>query len=341
MLLAGCERAVPPPNPPRLVSTHIVRFGTADDVANYPGEIRPRHEVTLSFRVGGKLTSRPVENGDRVHAGQVLARLDPADTRLGAEAAQAGRSAAASDLLFATADLARHQDLFAKKFISATAMQAKEAVVNAAQGRLDAATAQAALAANQGHYAVLSAESRGVVSAVLAEAGQVVAAGQPVLRLALAGEKEVLIAVPESRLSELAEAGPIAVSLWAKPGREYAGRVREVASMADPLTRTYPARVAIADPDDEIRLGMSANLRFARKGSGTLAIIPAAAIFHERSRPAVWVVSPDGTVALRAVEVDQFRHDGAAIRAGLKDGERIIASGAHKLTAGERVRPTP
>lgn len=348
-LLAACSREAPPPPADRLVVAHLVAAGEVRSDANYSGEVRPRHETPLAFRIGGKLTSRLVDVGQAVAAGQVLARLDPADAALGASAAQANLAAARADLTFAAAERERYRGLRERNFVSQAALEAKEAAWQAAQGRLDAATAQAGLAGNQNAYAVLCAETAGVVSAVLAEAGQVVAAGQPVLRLARPGEMEVAIAVPENRVGELQAADRIRIGLWAQNpageegGKEaggYAGRVREIAPMADPVTRTYAVRVSLLEPDAAVRLGMTATVRLGR-GGGKAALVPATAIFQQAGKPAVWVIGADGRVALRPVEVAQFREDGALVSAGLAGGERIVAAGVHKLAAGETVRVAP
>lgn len=345
VLATACGREEPPPPAERLVVSHLVAAGGVGAEANYSGEVRPRHEAPLAFRVGGKLASRLVEVGQVVAAGQLLARLDAADVALGAAAAGATLAAAEAELGFAAAERERYRGLRARNFVSQAALEAKETAWRAAQGRFDAAAAQAGLAGNQRAYAELKADAAGVVSAVLAEPGQVVAAGQPVLRLARPGEMEVAIAVPENRVGELKAADHIRISLWAQnpagddEGR-YRGRIREIAPVADPVTRTYAVRVSLLEPDAEVRLGMTANVRLGR-GGGKGFLIPATAVFQQEGKPAVWVIGADRSVALRPVEVMQFREDGALVGAGLTAGERIVAAGVHKLTAGETVRIAP
>ena len=339
--LAACSKEAPPASPPRPVVTHVVSLGKLQAEANYSGEIRPRHELAVAFRVGGKLASRRVEVGQEVKPGQILARLDPADVELNASAARASRAAAESDFAFAQAEFDRYRDLRARNFVSQAALEAREAAWRAARGRLEATSAQAGLAQNQNAYATLTADAAGVVSAVLAEAGQVLAAGQPVLRLARSGEMEVAIAVPENRVEDLRRATAIDITLWAQDGKHYRGRLREIAPMADPVTRTYGVRVSLLEPDSQVRLGMTANVHFAAADAGHGARVPATAIFQHESRPAVWVVGPDQTLALRPVDVAAFREDGAVVSAGLKDGERIVAAGVHKVVAGEKVRVAP
>lgn len=340
-ILAACGQKEQPVEAPRLVVTHVVSPGDTRAEANYSGEVRPRYETPLSFRAGGKIAQRLVEVGQAVQAGQPLARLDPADLELGAGAARAQLAAAESDFAFAKAEYERYQGLRARNFVSQAALEGKEAAWRAARGRMEAASAQAGLARNQSAYAVLAADTAGVVSAVLAEPGQVVAAGQPVLRLARPGEMEVAISVPENRVAELKAAEDIRIALWADSGRSYAGRIREIAPMADPVTRTYAVRISLLEPDAEVRLGMTANVRLGRPGTAAAAVVPATALFQQAGKPAVWVVGGDNTLALRPVEVAQFREGGAVVTGGLQAGERIVSAGVHKVVAGEKVRIAP
>ena len=198
--------------------------------------------------------------------------------------------------------------------------------------------AQSMIARNQAGYAELSSDVAGVVSAVLAEAGQVVAAGQSVVKVARGDEKEVLIALPENRVTELAQAGEVAVSLWAAPGKNYLGRVREVAPQADPVTRTFAARVMILDADAGVRLGMTARVTLPAGKIGAVTLIPAGSVFQRGRQPAVWVIAPDSRVHLRPVSVVAWREDGVVVGAGLAEGESLVAAGAHKLSEGEVVR---
>jgi multidrug efflux system membrane fusion protein len=339
--LGACSDKEQAPEAPRLVATQVVGPGDSRTEANYSGEIRPRYETPLSFRAGGKIVQRLVEVGQAVQPGQPLARLDPADLELSASAARAQRAAAESDLAFAQAEYERYRDLRVRNFVSQAALEGKEAAWRAARGRMEAATAQAGLARNQSAYATLTADAAGVVSAVQAEPGQVVAAGQPVLRLARPGEMEAAIAVPENRVAELKAAEEIRIALWADSGRTYAGRIREIAPMADPVTRTYAVRVSLLEPDAEVRLGMTANVLLGRRGGQGVVAVPATALFQQDGKPAVWVVGTDNTLSLRSIEVLQFREDGVLVKGGLKAGERIVAAGVHKVVAGERVRFAP
>lgn len=339
MLLAACSGEPAPKEAPRRVAMHEVQIGNAEEIANYSGEVRPRIETAMSFRVAGKIAARLVQVGDTVKAGQVLARLDPADVELGAASARAQLAAAESERGLAKAEVERYRELRSKNFISQSALDAKEAAFKSAQGRWESASAQSSLARNQSSYAALTADAAGVVSAVQAEVGQVVAAGQAVLSVARPGEKEVAISVPENRVAELRQAGKIDISLWADAARSYSGRIREVAPAADAVTRTYAARVTIVDADANVRLGMTANVLLRRPGGAASTLLPSAAIFQSSGQPAVWLIKADNTVELRPVEVLAFREDGALVGKGLANGDKVVAAGVHKLIAGEAVRP--
>lgn len=330
-LLAACGEKMPPPEAndagPRPVKVMKVGAGgTAAAAGNaqedrYSGEVRARVEATLAFRVGGKIVARLVDAGARVKAGQPLARLDPADQRLAAAQAEANRT-------LALAELKRTQDLKAKNFISQAALDARATAATAAE-------AQAQLMKNQTAYTTLTADAAGVVTAVLAEPGQVIGAGQGVFRIARDGEREVAIAVPEVRLAGLKVGADGTAQFW--DGRRFAGKVREIAPAADPATRTFAVRFALVDAPADLPLGLSVTVRFGRAAAEDM-IVPLAAILQQGDQPAVWIVGADGTVSQRAIAVARYTDAGAVVTSGLQAGETIVAAGAFKLAAGEKVR---
>jgi RND family efflux transporter MFP subunit len=215
-----------------------------------------------------------------------------------------------------------------KNFISAAALDAKQTAATAA-------AAQAKLAQNQAAYTTLVADAPGVVVAVLAEPGQVVGAGQAIFRLARDGEREVAIAIPESRLAGLKVGAPATVELWS--GKSYQGRLRELAPAADSASRTFAARVSIANADADLALGMTATVDFALPGTRDIQV-PLAAILQQGEHAAVWVIGADGAVSQRPVQLARYTDQGAVVAAGLSEGETIVAAGAFKLSAGEKVR---
>lgn len=337
--LAACGNGQVASDPVRPVLTTVVAPGAATTGEVYSGEIRARHEADVGFRVAGKLIARPADAGARVARGQVLARLDPEDAKLAAGAARAALGSAEGDFTLAKAERDRHADLLAKRFISQSAFDVRENALNAAKARLEQVRSQSAITENQAGYTTLVADADGVVVSVAAEPGQVVAAGQPVLRIARAGEKEVEIAVPESQLSRFKVGNPVAVHLWAHPGQPFAGRVREVAGGADPATRTYGVRITALNPPQAAQLGMTASVLLQQAIDPALVVLPMTALSRSASDPAVWVVEPSTSqVALRLVKVGQYREDGVTITSGLQAGERVVVAGVHKLRAGQKVR---
>ena len=338
LALSACGSAeTPPPVAPKVL---VQPAGAGDaGVTVYTGEIRARHEVNLAFRVGGKIAARLVNSGMMVKAGQPLARLDPADLQLSRQAAQAQVAAAESEFTTAGAERARYADLVAKRFVSQAAFDAKENAFRSAQARLEQARAQSRISGNQAEYGTLVAEHEGVITAVLADAGQVISAGQPVFRLARPEEKEVAIAIPEGRLAELKAARQIAVSLWAQPELVMAGEIRELAAAADPATRTYAARIRIVNPAPAVALGMTARVILGSPSSAAI-VVPLTAVVDNGKGPQVWVVD-DGKAMIRPVEVAAFREDGAAIASGLKAGEMVILTGQRRLVDGQAVHAQP
>jgi multidrug efflux system membrane fusion protein len=338
-LAAACGNGAPPAEPVRPVITQTVARGAAAARDVYSGELRARYEADLGFRVGGKLVARLVDAGTRVQRGQALARLDPEDAKLAAIATRAQLASAESDFGLAKAELDRHADLLAKKFISASAFDAKQNAFNAARAKLEQARSQASITQNQAVYTTLVADADGVVISVAAEPGQVVTSGQPILRLARAGEKEVVINAPESQLARFRVGQDVAISLWADPAKPFPGRVREIAGGADPVTRTYAVRVSAPTAPENAQLGMTANVVFGGGADAALVLLPLSAIAGDAQAPGVWVVDPQTSrVKLRRVTVAQFREDGVAIASGLDDGDVVVTAGVHKLRGDQVVR---
>lgn len=339
LALAACEPAPRATEAPRPVLTVTVSPGAAATGEVYPGELRARVETDLAFRVGGKLAARLADAGDRVRRGQALARLDPEDARLAAAAAQAQLASAESEHALASAELDRARSLLAKGFVSQAALDARETAFLAARARVEQARAQAALSTNQEGYTTLAADADGVVVSVAAEPGQVVGAGQPVLRLARDGEMEVVATVAESHVARFKPGQEVAVALWADAGSRLPGRVREVAGGADAVTRTFAVRVSLAKVPREARVGMSATVIAAPRADAGLVLLPLTALLRDGEAASVWIVDPKTSrVAPRRVQVGQFREDGATILSGLAAGEIVVAAGVHKLRDGQAVR---
>jgi multidrug efflux system membrane fusion protein len=333
VLLVACGKStVPAAVVERPASTYVVGAEAADSGNIYSGEVHARYEAVLGFRIGGKIVERLVDAGALVKKGQVLARLDAADTGL-------QESAANAQFRLAEEEMKRYRELRDKGFVSQSALDAKETA-------LKAAAAQAGLARNQAAYTSLVSDRDGVVSATFAEVGQVVSAGQPVVRVAQQGEREVTFGIPESRFGSvkvgmLAEIEPTATDGSAQTTLR--GHVREISPAADSASRTYPVRVSFDAGNAKVALGMTARVKLrmpendALKG-GSGYLIPLTAIFQQGDQAAVWVVAADHSVSLRPVVVSAYRDDGALISSGIAAGERIVSAGVHKLSAGERIQ---
>jgi membrane fusion protein, multidrug efflux system len=341
LVLAGCAKKEPPPEVVRPVQLAPVVIGSMAETAVFAGEVKPRHETDLAFRIGGKIIERRVDVGATVKKRQVLARLDPADVALQAQAAEAAVAAARTESDFARAELERYQNLHRQKFVSESALDGKQNAMLAAGARLQQAQANLAVNRNQAEYATLVATDDGVVTSINAEAGQVVASAQSVMKLARTDEREVAIAVPENRIGELKRAQRINVVLLANSQRLFSGRVREISPAVDPVTRTFSVRVAVPDADASLNWGMTANVVAVAAGAGQNALIPLTSIYHEPDgKPAVWVYdAKEQKVRLRAVELGPYREDGVVITRGLDHGEWIVAAGVNKLQPGQTVKP--
>lgn len=342
LALGACAKHEPPPEPIRPVKLAKVELGRAGEATVFAGEVKPRHESDIGFRIGGKLVARLVDVGARVKAGQALARLDPTDVALQAEASNAAVAAARTEADYAQAEYERFRNLHEQGFVSASALDQKRNARDASRARLDQARAQQDVARNQSGYATLATDAAGVVTAVLAEVGQVVAAGQPVVRVAREEEREVAIAVPENRIDELRAAKAPLVVLWARRDHAYRARVREIAPAVDAATRTFAVRMSVLDPDAAIQWGMTASVVLeSAVPIPDAALVPSPAIHHDADgKPAVWIYDPaTKTVSLRRVTLGGYREDGTLVTSGLADGEWIVAAGAHKLMPGQVVKP--
>ncbi len=338
-LLIGCEQAPPPVAPPRPALVTTVGSRTTAPPTILVGEVRSRYESGQSFRINGKIIRRLVDVGAVVSKGQLLAKLDSVDTGLSTQAAQAQVHAAQADLTLARAELERQQQLHARHFISNQALDIQEAQFEAAAARVKQTQAQAAVTGNQSRYTDLLAERDGVITEIRAEPGQVVAAGDIIVRIAVPENKEVEIAVPESRMQGVAIGAPAEVRLWADPAITYQGLVREVAPAADSVTRTFQVRVSLNEPGDQVRLGMTAGVRFYHQETSDL-LLPTPALSQFEGKNVVWVVDPQsGQVQPRTVETGMFREDGVLIHQGLQAGEIVVVAGVQALTPGQVVRP--
>lgn len=338
-LLSACKQEVKPQEEVRPVRTVTLSSSPTNHSNELSGEIHARQESTLGFRIPGKLVSRLVDIGASVTAGTPLARIDAQDMALNAAAAQAQTESAQSQLDQLKLDLVRSQELLAKKFVSQADTDRKQTAVISAQKQLVQARAQQQVAQNQAGYTTLTATSDGVITATLAEPGQVLAAGQPVVQLAKAGEIEVFVDLPEARSAGLKPGQTTEITLWALPGKTFTGKVREVSPAADPASRTYRAKVTIENPSAEIRLGMSATVRSNQNNAAqSSTTLPLTAIYGEGKEKRVWLVdSKTKRVHSKVILAQEFNGEQIQVN-GLNAGDIVVTAGVHLLREGQAVK---
>lgn len=334
--LAACSKPAAAPEPLRAVKVLTVGESSLSAESEYAGEVRARVESRLGFRVAGKITQRQAEVGQRVKAGQVLAQIDPQDYQLAVAGARAQLSAALTNRDQAAADFKRFSALKDQNFISGADLERRESTLKAAQAQLEQAQAQLGNVGNQAAYTRLVAPMSGVITAVEAEAGQVVTAGAPVLRLAQEGPRDVVIHVPEDRRSTL----PLGVEVRIKPwgdSESLTARVREVAAAADPSTRTYAIKLGL---EAGLALGSTVTVVPPSLVAGVRAIkLPTTALFESKQASHVWLLDK-ATMTVKAQPVQVAGADGneVVIAGGLKAGDTVVATGAHVLAPGQKVR---
>lgn len=337
-LLAGCSRAPAPAEPVRAVKLVTLGHQPLAVEADYSAELRSRTETRLGFRIGGKLVQRTAEPGQRVKAGQLLATLDAQDLQLAADAAAAQLAAARTQLEVSQAEFARFESLRTQNFISAAELERRQASLQAARAALEQAHSQARAMQNQAGYARLMATAAGVVTAVEAEPGQVVSAGQPVLRLAHDGPRDAVFAVAEQTAMALRVGQPMQAFL-ASTGQPLQGRVREIGASADPVTRTYTVKLAL-EGAEAMPLGATIHVRAEPPGRPQRAVlkVPTTALRQEGGTTSVWVFDEaSSTVLSQPVQLGPVDGNEVVVSAGLQAGQRVVTAGVHVLSAGQKV----
>lgn len=339
LALGACSRPEPVAEPIRAVKLLTVGVAPLTAQIEYAADVRARTESRLGFRVPGKILQRSAQMGQRVKAGQVLARLDPRDFELAASSAAAQVRAAQTQRNLAAADMQRFSRLKAQNFISGAELERREASLKSAEASLEQARAQASSQVNQAAYTQLVADADGVVTGVDAEPGQVIAAGASVVRVARDGARDVVFNVPEDKVSLMALGQVLVVRGWSG-GPSLSATVREIAASADPATRTYEVKAAL-DGEDVPALGATVTvLPPALSAVGTSAIVlPTTALMKGAGGTAVWIFDAD-TSTVRSQEVQVATADGnnAVIASGLTPGMRVVATGVHVLSPGQEVR---
>ena len=334
----GCAKAPPEEPTVRPVRSIIVAASSGGSTTTYTGEIRSRYETDLSFQVGGKVTSRTVDVGSMVRKGAVLAQLDQTDQRVGVDGARAAVNAARAELARVRSDEARYRDLLERGLTTRATYLAQQTAVKTSQSKLEQTSAELKLNEQRLGYTTLRADADGVVTAVMAEVGSVVAAGQRVISIARPSELEAVFDVPDSRIDEIRAAAAVQIALINSPQALYPARIREISPSADPATRTYRVKTSIPIPPASLRLGMNVTVTLSQAAGHAAIVLPATALFQKDRDPAVWIVKTDQTLELRPVGVDRYESDRIVIAKGLAPGERVVTAGVHRLAAGEKVR---
>lgn len=336
--LASCARETPPPPPPRPVKLITVGSGAIAPVVELAGEVRARVESRPGFRIPGKIVARSVEAGQHVRRGEALARVDPRDYQLAKSAADAHLAARRADAENAQAEHRRFTELRRQGYVSDQEVERRRVALSAAESALSQAVNGAALEKNRVDDTVLRADADGVVVAVLADVGDVMEIGAPVLVLAQDGPREIAVEFPEDR-APLARGAQAEAALWSQPATRFPAKLREFAASADPVTRTFRARYTVVAPAGTFTLGQSATLRLslpARKGG---IRIPTTALAGQGDASFVWRYDP-ATAQVKRTPVMVVGLDGNdAVIAGLPDGAQVVVAGTHVLLDGQHVRP--
>jgi RND family efflux transporter MFP subunit len=336
--LTGCnEKAAEPVAQGRPVLVATVKYEASSPERSFVGTIKPRIEADMGFRVPGKVAKRLVEVGQTVDIGQPLATLDEVDLKLQAEQSEAEFRAATGVLAQAAANEQRARDLRAKGWTTDAQMDSARAAADEARARLNRAERSVELTRNSLSYATLTADTRGVVTSTLIEPGQVVGSGQTAIRVARFGEKEAVVAIPETLVGR-AKDGIASVTLWSEPNKKYAAKLREIAPSADPATRTYLAKFSIPEADDKVSLGMTATLTLADAATERVARLPLSALYSQGGDPSLYVVDDSGAIALKPVKVKSYETSSVVIAGGVDDGANVVTLGVQKLDPAQKVR---
>ncbi|WP_240618053.1 efflux RND transporter periplasmic adaptor subunit [Methylomonas sp. Kb3] len=342
MMNASCsDQDKPTQSVVRPVKVFRIEQNAVAGARSFAGEVRARFETPLSFRVGGKLLERKVDVGDPVHKGQLLAILDGNDYRLAVQAIKAQLVAAQADSAFLRDDLVRYRELLAQQVISPPEFERHETAYTTARERTAALAAQLAEAHNQPSYTELHADRDGVVTALAVEAGQVLAAGQAVVTLAQLDEKEIHFDVPEHRLAEIQRQQEVNVSLWLDDDRPLKARIREIASAADPASRTYRVKASLLEGLDAAQLGMTATVHITANTASGIAI-PLSAVYtpqNQPDHPAVWLIDEQAaTVKAVPVKLGETQPGERIAVDGVTPGQLLVSAGVQRLAEGQAVR---
>jgi RND family efflux transporter MFP subunit len=321
----------------RPVRTVTVAMQEGGETVSLTGEIQPRYQADIGFRVNGKILERPVDVGTQVKKGDLLARLDPQQYRQDFEVAKSEVAVADAEVTRSQAQEYRQRELLKNGFTTQVAYDQAIKTFKTAEARAGAARARQVQASENLGYTDLKADNDGVITAVGADAGQVVSAGQMVVRLAQPGEREAVFNVAEGAFKNAQKEPTVEVNLVSNPEIKAAGKVRYVSPQADPTTRTYTVRISLPDAPPQMRLGASV-VGSVILNQGQSVTLPGSALFQKDGQPAVWLVDKDGTVQLKPITVQRYQGDSVIVGDGLKQGDVVVTAGIQKLLPGQKVR---
>ena len=338
--LAGCQRGAPEAAEPEVRPVRSVTIATREggNTIALSGRIAAEDEVAAAFRISGRLIERTVNVGDAVRPGRVLARLEQMNERNQLLSAQAALNAANADLIRARDEYARQKSLIDEGFTTRAQLDQATAAFRAAEAQVKSATAQASMAQDLVGFTVLTADAAGTVVARGAEPGEVVQAGQMIVRIANDGGVDAVFEVPAQIVRIAARNRPITVALTDDPQVTATGRVREISPQADPVTGTFTVRVGLDDPPAGMLLGSIVSGRITIEGAPLIAV-PSSALATSEGGPALWVVDPaTSTVALRPIRIARHEPDAIVVAEGLAPGDTVVTAGVQTLRAGQKVR---
>jgi RND family efflux transporter MFP subunit len=338
-VLAACSDATSSSTDPRtqppLVRTETVEISVQSE-RSFSGIVAARVQSDLGFRIPGKVLARLVDAGQTVKRGQALMRIDPTDLRLAMRAHEEAVAAAKARMRQTSDDEARQRDLVAMGAVSRSAYDRAKAAAEAARAELNAAEARADVARNETGYAVLLADADGVVVETLAEPGQVVNAGQVVVRVAHAGRREAIIELPETLRPAIGSTGRATLYGSALTGP---AKLRQLSDAANRHTRTFEARYVLEGALADAPLGSTISVQISNGRSAPALQVPIGAIFDPGKGPGVWLVEGETPrVTWRAVQIAGLSSEAASVVGNLEAGDRVVALGAHLLREGEHVR---
>ena len=334
--VVGCSK--PAPEAEQIPLVMVAQPATShEDQKSYAGEVQARQQTALAFRVGGQITERYVDVGDRVKVGQVLAKLDVKDAQLQLNSAKAQLESAQSAAKVAADEFKRFQQLLPINAVSRSQYDSVKNQYDAAQASLKQAQSNYDVSANQTGYNQLVANKNGVITQRNIEIGQVISAGQAAYQLAIDGDREVVIGVPEQAISEIKVGQNAWITLWSKPQDRFAAYVREISPAAD-QSRTFSVKVALKEGQSAIQLGQSARVFFNQNIQNVLSV-PLSSVSSNTDQPYVWVVNSDQTIHKVNVSLGVYGRDSVPVLSGLNAGQWVVVGGVHLLREKQKIKP--